>query len=80
MRSTASAASWAVKAAMEVYNVQTTCTLVEVVYVLRYECDSREEIRELRDGMMGWIRVALKHHATSVFIPAPHDITLARKG
>lgn len=62
------------------YNVLTACTFVEVVDVLCDEGHFREEVGELGDGAMRRIRFALQHHATSVLVPAPHDIALAREG
>ncbi len=80
VRATASAASWTMKATVEVYNVLAACTFVEVVDVLCDEGHFREEIGEFCNGAMGRIRFALQRHATSVLVPAPHDIAMACEG
>ncbi len=79
VRATASAASRTMKATVEVYNVLAACTFVEVVDVLCDEGHFREEIGEFCNGAMRRIRFALQHHATSVLVPTPHDIALARE-
>ena len=67
------------KAAVEMHDVLVTCTFVKVVNVLRDERHFREESRELRDGAMRRIRFARQRQTTAVFVPTPHDITLARE-